>query len=88
MGRGLFPSEFQVKYEAYKSRLDKFGLQTSQTVNQYVPGGKGGASNPKGFKDSLELDSLYYRHGQEQKDVDKEFEDLMKEAVKMGIIYG
>jgi hypothetical protein len=82
---GLFPPEFQAKYQAYKDKLDKHSLATSLKVNKAVPGGDGGSDSPA-LGDIPDVLKFYKKHGEDTKVLDKEFEILKAEAVKMGII--
>jgi hypothetical protein len=84
--RGLFPPEFQVKYDAYKAKLDKHSGSTSQMVNSVVPGGYKGAASAQSPADAAKLMSFYTQHFKDEQEIDKEFQALKAEAKKMGII--
>jgi hypothetical protein len=83
--RGVFPAEFEAKYEAYKAKIDKHSLATATTVNKIIPGGKGGKSEAKG-EDLRVIQEFYKGHNAEAKVLDTEFLALKKEAVRMGLV--
>jgi hypothetical protein len=85
--RGLFPAEFQVKYDAYKAKLDNYSGQTALMVNKLVPGGKTGIANAKGA-DSKTLQDFYKNHYAEGPKIDAEFEPLRQEAIKLHLVAG
>jgi hypothetical protein len=85
--RGLFPPEFQSKYVAYKARLDNYSGATATMVNKMVPGGKGGKANAYGA-DAKTLQEFYKNHYAEGPKVDREFEILRQEAIKLHVIPG
>ena len=82
--RGLFPPEFQAKYDAYKKKLDTYSGQTAKMVNEVVPGGKEQIWNAPA-KDSSKLMGFYMNHYADGPKLDKEFETLKKEAINFGI---
>jgi hypothetical protein len=84
--RGLFPAEFQVKYDAYKAKLDAHSGSTAKMVNVVVPGGYKGAYSAATSADSAKLTKFYSQHAVDEKVIDKEFGDLKAEAKKLGII--
>jgi hypothetical protein len=84
--RGLFPAEFQVKYDAYKAKLDKHSGSTAKMVNKLVPGGYKGASSASTPSDASKLQTFYSQHAKDEVQMDKEFQQLKVEARNMGII--
>lgn len=85
--RGLFPPEFEAKYLAYKAELDNYSGATALMVNKLVPGGKGGKANAYGA-DSKTLQDFYKNHYAEGPKVDRDFEPLRQEAIKLHLIAG
>lgn len=78
--RGIFPPEFQAKYEAFKKKEDEEGLAFNQKLNdEQVVTGQG---KPK---ETAQMGKAFSDHFKAQAAFDKELKGLREEAIKLGI---
>jgi hypothetical protein len=80
--RGVFPSEFQAKYEAFKKKEDEEGLAFNKKLND--------AQDAIGHKkvdgkNEMSLMPIFGEHIQAQRAFEKELSELKQEAIKLGI---
>jgi hypothetical protein len=80
--RGVFPPEFQAKYEAFKKKEDEEGLTFNQKLNNAQIALN--HSEP-GFQNSMSLMPIFGEHIKNQKGFEKELDELRAEAIKLGI---
>jgi hypothetical protein len=80
--RGVFPAQFQVKYDAFKKKLDAEALSFNNKLNakQEALGHK-----EVDFANSMSLMPVFAEHRSAQAAFDKELVELKKEAVALGI---
>jgi hypothetical protein len=80
--RGVFPKEFQAKYDSFKKRFDEEALSFNKKLND-----KQEALQHKevDFINSMSLMPVFQEHRQAQTVFNKELVELKKEAVKLGI---
>lgn len=78
--RGIFPAEFQAKYEAFKKKEDAEGLAFNQKLNDdQVASGQG---KPK---ENAAMMAAFSAHFKAQKQFDAGLKELRAEAIKLGI---
>ncbi|QDS67420.1 hypothetical protein FKW77_000014 [Venturia effusa] len=81
---GVFPGEFQKKYEAYKAKQDKFALEANDKFNELnAPHGIANAGNF--VSTATSFGSFLMKHNQESKELENELQTLRREAIKLGI---
>jgi hypothetical protein len=78
--RGIFPAEFQVKYEAFKKKEDVEGLAFNQKLNDAQEATKHGVP-----KEGSAMGAAFSEHFKAQKGFDAELKQLRAEALKLGI---
>jgi len=80
--RGVFPAEFQAKYEAFKKKEDEEGLAFNKKLNEAQDD-----LNHKqvGWESESKLFPIFNEHIKAQRGFEKELSDLRKEAIALGI---
>jgi hypothetical protein len=78
--RGIFPAEFQVKYEALKAKEDAEGLAFNQKLNDAQESSKHGQP-----KEGAAMGAAFSEHFKAQRNFDTELKALRAEAIKLGI---
>ncbi|KAE9964542.1 hypothetical protein EG328_010369 [Venturia inaequalis] len=81
---GVFPDEFQKKYDIYKAKQDKFALEANDKSNEL--NAPKGVANAGGFvSTATSFGSFLKKHNQEGKELEKELQVLRQEAIQLGI---
>jgi len=78
--RGIFPKEFQAKYEAFKAKEDAEGLAFNQKLNDAQEAGAHGKP-----KEDAVMGQAFSAHFTAQKGFEAELKALRAEAIKLGI---
>jgi len=78
--RGVFPKEFQVKYDALKKKWDEEGLTFGDKLNKAQDN-----TGHNAIKSEANLGPIFAKHFSSQRKFEKELTQLKKEAVKLGI---
>lgn len=81
---GVFPGEFQKKYDVYKVKQDKYALEALDKFNEL--NAPNGVANSGGyFSTATNFGSFLKKHNEEGKELEKELQVLREEAIKLGI---
>lgn len=81
---GVFPDEFQKKYDVYKAKQDKFALEANDKFNEL--NAPKGVANAGGFvSTATSFGSFLKKHNEEGKELEKELQVLRQEAIQLGI---
>jgi len=78
--RGVFPPEFEAKYEAFKKKVDQEALTFNDKLNA--------AQDPLGHgkvKSEANLQPIFAEHFGKQKGFEQEIQKLKQEAIKLGV---
>jgi Auxiliary Activity family 9 (formerly GH61) len=78
--RGVFPADFQVKYDALKKKWDEEGLTFGDKLNQAQMG-----LGHNEVKSESNLGSIFAKHFSVQRRFENELAQLRREAIKLGI---
>jgi len=78
--RGVFPPEFEAKYEAFKKKFDEEGL----TFNDKLNAAQDSLGHGK-VKSEANLSPIFAEHFGKQKSFEAEIKQLKAEAVKLGV---
>lgn len=82
--RGLFPPEFQAKYEAFRKITEAEALLYIQRLNneqEMVRHGK-----PGRLEDNAVIVAAMKEHGKAQKEIEVQLQQLKAEGIKMGVV--
>jgi len=78
--RGVFPPEFQAKYDVFKKKVDEEGLTFNDKLNA--------AQNSLGHdkvKSEANLQPIFAEHFSKQRGFEQEIKQLKAEAIKLGV---
>jgi len=80
--RGVFPPEFQTKYEAFKKKEDDEGLSFNNKLNA---GQEALGHKVVDAQNEMSLQPIFAEHIMAQQSLNRELQQLKAEAVKLGI---
>lgn len=81
--RGVFPADFQIKYEAFKKKTEAEALLYIQRLNDEQEAIKHG--KPGKLEDNSVIVAAMKEHGKAQREFEIELQQLKAEAVRLGI---